>query len=91
MRKSNNSAEEIAPDDDTENHECCLVRVLRIVVRDGSMGRYKTVKIKQEVRYWLRTFRLNLYTTVKEDMQQLQLEVKVYLAVNYIFRCNDSR
>ena len=86
-RMSTHSAEEIAPDDGSENYECCLVRVLRIVVRDGTMGLYKTIKVKQEVGYWLRTFRFNLfyshplYTTIKEDMQ---LDIKVNLVIIYI-------
>ena len=52
------------------------------------MGLYKTInKVKQEVGYWLRTFRFNLfsshplYTTIKEDMQ---LDIKVNLAIIYI-------
>ena len=79
-RKTRHSAEEIAPDDGTVIFESCLVRVLRIVQRQGKEATYKTVKVKQEMGYWLRTFRFNifsshpLYNTIKEDMK---LDVKV--------------
>ena len=79
-RKTRHSAEEIAPDDGTVIFESCLVRVLRIVQRQGKEATYKTVKVKQEMGYWLRTFRFNifsshpLYSTIKEDMK---LDVKV--------------
>ena len=79
---SDHSVKEIAPDDDTVIYECRLVRVSRIVERQGKEATYKTVKVKQETGYWLRTFRFNifsshpLYNTIKEIMK---LKVKVIL------------
>ena len=60
--------------------ESCFVRVLRIDNRTGKAGQYKTVKVKQELSFWFRTFRFNIfpgspmYDTIREDMQ---LDVKV--------------
>ena len=65
---------------DSELFECALVRVLQIVNRTGTQAPYKTVKVKQELGYWFRTFRFNLfpshplYTTIKPDMS---LDIKV--------------
>ena len=65
---------------DSELFESCLVRVLRIANRTGMHGAYKMVKVKQELGYWHRTFRFNLfnshplYNSIKPDMP---LDVKV--------------
>ena len=72
---------------DSYAFEACFVRVLLIKDRTGTQGPYKTIKVKQELGFWLRTFRFNvfpthpLYDTIKVDMQ---LDLKVILVIYHL-------